>query len=270
MKRLPLSLAVVTLNEEQDLPRCLGSARDLVSEIVIRDSGSTDRTEAIARTFGAVFDVSPWPGFLAQKNLVLRQCSQPWVLCLDADEVLSPELQGSIRRAFSAGDPTVQGFEVNRRTHYLGDWIWHAWYPDWILRLVRRDAAHWTGLDPHPSMKVDGRVRRLEGDLLHYSFRDLEDHLHRTIRYSRTMAQSYASQGRQFHWHNLLLSPGAAFFKHLILKQGWRDGWRGWMVSAVRGIDVFAKYAFLLERRLHPVAKKELVAQNRPDQARKS
>ena len=270
MKLLPLSVAVITHNEEGHLQRCLDSVRGMASEIVVVDSGSTDRTEAIARGAGAIFQVSPWAGFLEQKNLALRRCSKPWILSLDADEVVTPELADSIGTALTANSE-LNGFEVNRRTFYLGDWIWHAWYPDWILRLVRGDAARWTGLDPHPRMEVGGSTKRLEGDLLHYSFRDLDDHLHRTLRYSRTMAASYAAEGRRFRWRCLLLSPWVAVFKHLILKQGWRDGWRGWLVSMIRGVDVFAKYAFLLEHERSACAEpgskmKELVQHSRPGQ----
>lgn len=247
--RLPLSVALITLNEEANLPRCLECLRGLASEIVIVDSGSTDKTEQIARSFGARFSVEPWAGFIAQKKKAFQKCGQPWVLNLDADEVVSPELAASIAKLFVDGPPTASGFWLNRRTFYLGEWIWHAWYPEWILRLVRREGACWVGLDPHAKLAISGPTGRLDGDLLHYSFRNLEDHLQRTIKYARTMAESYATQGRRFHWYQLVFSPWAAFFKHLLLKQGWRDGWRGWLISGVRAIDVFAKYAFLLEGR---------------------
>lgn len=252
-RTLPLSIALVTLNEEANLPRCLAAARPLAQEVVIVDSGSTDRTEAIAREYGASLSFAPWTGFLAQKNRALERCTRPWVLCLDADEVVSPELAAALRDAFAQGEPAVAGFAVNRRTWYLGDWVCHAWYPDWILRVARREAARWTGLDPHPRLEVQGTTRRLHGDLLHYSFRDLEDHLLRSVRYARMAARAYAVGGRRCGWRQLALSPIAAFVKHLVLKQGWRDGWRGWLISAIRGFDTFAKYAFLLElRRANP------------------
>jgi hypothetical protein len=171
------------------------------------------------------------------------------VLFMDADEAVSAELAGALRELFMGGGPRCDGYFLNRRTWYLGAWIWHAWYPEWRLRLLRRGAGRWGGLEPHASLTVDGAAARLEGgDLLHYSFRDLEDHLRRTIGYSRTMAESYAAQGKRFRWRYLLISPWVAVFKHLVLKQGWRDGWRGWLVSGIRGIDVFVKYAFLLEK----------------------
>jgi glycosyltransferase involved in cell wall biosynthesis len=245
---LPISVSVITLNEEQNLTRCLESVRVLASEIVVLDSGSVDRTGEIARQFGANFKTQPWQGHVAQKNAALNLCTQPWVLCLDADEALSPELARSIRRLFATGQPNANGFWVNRRTYYLGDWIRHAWYPEWRLRLVRRSHAEWRGLDPHDKLEADGTTARLDGDLLHYPpFASVDDHLQSTISHARIMARSYAAAGRQCHWYHLLLSPWAALFKTYALKQGWRDGWRGLMIACVTLIGTMAKYAFLLE-----------------------
>ena len=258
LNTLPLSVAVITLNEEANLARCLESVREIAAEIVVIDSGSKDGTAAIARRYGAVFDVHSWQGHVAQKNFALQRCSQPWVLCLDADEVLSPELTTSIRQAFAKGEPKADAFWVNRRTFFLGDWIWHAWYPEWRLRLVRKERAQWSGLDPHDRLEVSGQTARLPGDLLHYSYSDLEDTLHRTIRYARISADSYAQAGRSFHWHHLLFSPWIAFFRQLVIRQGWRDGWRGWLIASATMVHVFAKYAFLLEKRAaEPKVKKQ-------------
>ena len=245
---LPLSVALITFNEEANLPRCLESVREIAAEIVIIDSGSTDCTQEIARKYNTRFETAAWNGFIVQKNRALDACTQPWVLFLDADEVLSPELIASLKKLFANGEPQFDGYWLNRRTWYLGAWIWHTWYPEWRLRLIRRGAARWGGMDPHDKIDFCGATARLSGDLLHYSFRDLQDHLQRTIRYARIMADSYAVHGRKFRWHQLLLSPCVAIFKHLVLKQGWRDGWRGWLISIIRGVDCFAKYAFLLER----------------------
>jgi len=245
---LPLSAAVITLNEERNLKRCLDSVRGLVAEIIVIDSGSTDRTGDIAREFGAVFEVQPWQGHVAQKNVALRRCEQPWVLCLDADEALSPELANSIHALFASGEPARDGYEVNRRTFYLGDWIRHAWYPEWRLRLVRRGQAEWRGLDPHDKLEAEGATARLDGDLLHYpQFATVHDHLQSTISHARIMADSYARAGRRCHWYHLLVSPWAALLKVYVLKQGWRDGWRGLMIGCVTLMGTMAKYAFLWE-----------------------
>jgi glycosyltransferase involved in cell wall biosynthesis len=249
---LPLSVAIITLNEAERLPRCLASVQGLAAEMVVVDSGSQDRTVDIAREAGARVEVEPWSGYVEQKNKALERCRQPWVLCLDADEVLTPELAAAIRQQFAAGEPTMAGFAVNRRTWYLGAWIWHAWYPEWRLRLVRRDGARWAGLDVHEKLTVPGATGRLSGDLLHHSFRDLHDHLTRTLKYARIAARSQARRGRRFSWFKLLLSPPATFFKFLILKQGFRDGWRGGVIAGVKAVDTFAKQAFLLEAERAP------------------
>lgn len=253
---LPLSVAVVTLNEESNLPRCLESVQGLAAEIVVLDSGSTDHTAEIARSFGARFETQPWAGFVAQKTRAFSLCTQPWVLNLDADEVVSAELAESLRRAFASGELGQGGFEINRRTYYLGDWIRHAWHPDWVLRLARRDGARWVGHDPHAHLEVAGVTARLSGDLLHYSYRSLEDHLARTIHYARVGADRYEQEGRAVRWYHLVISPWAAFFKKLILKSAWRDGWRGWTISVVTMFGVFAKHAFRLEKKL--LAKRNL------------
>ena len=260
--RLPLAVAILTLNEERNLPRCLESLGNLAAEILVLDSGSTDRTEAIARDYQARFEVSEWSGFVKQRAKALERCSQPWILCLDADEALTPELARSIELFLQAADPAVAGAEVTRRTYYLGDWIWHTWYPEWRLRLVRRGSAKSQGTDPHDHLEVRGDVRRLPGDLLHYSFVDLADHLDRSMQYARISAEAYANAGRRFRWSQLLVSPAVAVFKHLVIRQGFRDGWRGWVIAGVKASETFAKYAFLLEHERSPSA------QQTPRQAR--
>ena len=247
--RLTLSVAVITLNEEENLPRCLESVRELVSEIVILDSGSTDKTREIAATFGAVFETHPWQGYVAHKNTALKRCSHSWVLCLDADEAVSPELASAIRNIFAAGEPKERGFFINRLNFYCGQWIRHAWRPEWRLRLARRDSAQWVGLDVHEKLEADGPTRRVPGDLLHYPFASLFDHFQNTLKYARLAADSYARDGRPCRWYHPIFSPWFAFFKILVLKSGWRDGWRGWIIAGAKWMNVFAKYAFLLERR---------------------
>lgn len=247
---LPLSVAIITKNEEANLARCLESVSGLAQETVILDSGSTDGTEAIARRYGARFEVTDWPGHVRQKNRALSRCRSQWVLSLDADEALSDTLRAALLRLFEAGEPSADGYEVNRLNRYLGAWIRHAWYPEWRLRLVRREKAEWVGVDPHDYLQVRGRVERLQGDLLHYSYRDLEDHFQRTIMYARIGAEQQIKNGRPVRWHQLLLSPWVRLFRSLVVKQSWRDGWRGWIIAMSSMFSCFAKYAFMLEREL--------------------
>lgn len=247
---LPLSVAIITLNEEKNLPRCLESVRDLAREIIIVDSGSTDATADIARQFGATLVAQSWLGFTAQKNSALEGCSQPWILALDADEVVSPELAKSLRQILSTDSRRETGFRINRRTQYLGEWIWHSWYPEWRLQLVRKSHGVWRGRDPHPQLEATGEIGELEGDLLHYSYSSLQEHLQRTTQYAKTSAIALAHDGKTARWYQLFFSPLLTFLKKIFLRQGWRDGWRGWLIAFVTAFGVFAKYAFLLETRL--------------------
>jgi glycosyltransferase involved in cell wall biosynthesis len=245
---LPVSAVIITLNEEANLPRCLASLRGLVSEVVVLDSGSTDRTREIAAEYGARFESQPWQGYVGQKNAALGRAAQTWALCLDADEAVSPELAVSIRELFARGEPEHDGYRVNRFNFYLGDWIRHAWYPEWRLRLVRVNGALWRGADPPDHLEVAGTTARLDGHLFHYSYADLQDHFQRILKYAPLAAAARARGGRPVRWYHLACSPWLAFFKSLVLKQGWRDGWRGWVIAFATLTKVFAKYAFLCEK----------------------
>jgi glycosyltransferase involved in cell wall biosynthesis len=244
---LPITAVIITLNEETNLGRCLASLHGLVSEIVVLDSGSTDRTVAVAGEYGARVEARAWQGYIAQKNAALGLASHEWALSLDADEEVSPELAASVRARFADGRPSLDGYQVNRLNFYLGAWVRHAWYPEWRLRLVRVGRASWGGNDPHERLEAVGPVGRLDGHLLHYSYRDLQDHLQRTIRYARLAADTARLAGRKARWYHLVFSPWLAFLKSIVLKQAWRDGWRGGVIAFATLVKVFAKYAFLLE-----------------------
>ena len=265
---MPLSAVIITLNEEENLPRCLQSVRELASEIIVIDSGSSDRTSEVAAHFGAIFEVRAWQGHVNQKNYALGQSTQPWALCLDADEALSAELAASIRQTFINGEPRENGFLINRRTFYLGDWIRHAWQPEWRLRLVRKAKARWVGPVVHERLEAEGQIGKLSGDLLHYPFRNLDENLRRWIKYARLIAEEKVRQKRKFKWYQLVVYPWLEFFKRLIMKQSWRDGWRGWLIAFGNMMYVFAKYAFVLEKELAsriglPVTQESLL----PDEA---
>ena len=245
---LPLSVAIITKNEADNLPRLLDSLKPLnAAEIVVVDSGSTDETVAIAKARGARVIETDWPGHVAQKNRALDACQQPWILSLDADEPISKELTESLKALYASGGPDKDGYEISRRTWYLGDWLRHTWYPEWRLRLVRKGKARWEGLDPHDRLELQGSIGRLSGDILHYSYRDLEDHFRRSIAYARIGAQSLAARGKPFRWHKVVLAPLVRFLRLLIVQQGWRDGWRGWIIAWSSMFSGFLKYAFLYE-----------------------
>ncbi len=243
---LPLSVAIITFNEEVNIARTLAAVAGFAAEIVVVDSGSQDRTPLIAAEFGARVVHNEWPGHIAQKNRALAECRQEWILSLDADEVVSPELADEIRETLRRGDAAA--YRINRRTHYLGRFLRYSWQPDRKLRLVRRAARpEWGGYNPHDVLRVEGEVKDLRAELYHYSYRDIEDHLLRTVRYARISARSYHRMGRRFSFLQLCLKPPLAFIKKLVLKGGWRDGFRGWIVAFSALLSVGMKYVFLWE-----------------------
>jgi glycosyltransferase involved in cell wall biosynthesis len=183
-----LSACIVALDEEDRLGDCLASLR-WCDEIVVVDSHSTDRTREIAAAAGARVIERDWPGHVAQKEFAIRQARHDWVLCIDADERVSPELEKEIVELRAAGFPDMAGWEVSRLSSYLGRWIRHGtWYPDLKLRLFDRRRGRWAGRDPHDRVEVDGPVGRLGGELLHHPYRSLEEHLATIDRYTTIMA----------------------------------------------------------------------------------
>ena len=244
--KLPLSVSIISFNEADNIGRMLKSILELATEIIVVDSHSTDRTRQIARSFGAKVFVEDWKGHIRQKNSALDKCTQPWILSVDCDEVVSPELKNAIRKKVTKGD--VKGYSTNRQSVYLGKRLDYAWQPDWKLRLVPRQLnPQWSGYDPHDELIIQGDTERLEGNLIHYSYRDLQDHMERTIQYARTVALSYHQDGRQFHAYNLILNPISAFFKKFLIRKAFLDGIQGFFVSISSFIYVFLKYAYLWE-----------------------
>jgi glycosyltransferase involved in cell wall biosynthesis len=246
MAELPLSVSIISYNEEASIGRTLSSVSGIASQIVVVDSHSSDDTQKIAESYGASVYPEDWKGHIRQKNSALEKCSQPWILALDCDEVVSPALRSSIVAAVKASNRP--GYQINRRTFYLGKLLRYAWQPDWNLRLVRRDADPlWIGYDPHDRLRISGASERLPGDLIHYSYADIQDHMQRLNAYARITAKSYHQNGKCFHWHNLLINPFAAFVKKLIVKRAFLDGSQGFFVSMSSFMYVYLKYLFLWE-----------------------
>lgn len=251
--RLPLSVSMISFNEEENIGRTIDSVEDIAAEIVVVDSHSSDRTRQIALKHGASVFTEDWKGHVRQKNSALEKCRQPWILAIDCDEVVSPDLKRSIVHRVKSRE--VKGYWLNRRAFYLGKLLKHTWQPDMKLRLVPRSLnPRWVGYDPHDVLMVDGATGRLNGDLIHYSYKDLGDHLDRLVTYARIVAGSYARSGRKFRWYNLLINPLSAFLKKYFIQRSFLDGIRGFLVAVSSLIYVFLKYAFLweLERFGHP------------------
>lgn len=245
--KLPLSISIISMNEEDNIVRCLESVKDIASEIIVVDSHSSDKTREIAVQYGAKVYEEDWKGHVAQKNSALEKCSQPWVLALDCDEVVSEELKQSIIRVLE--NPTSDGYEINRRTYYAGKWINHAWYPDWKLRLVKRQKAKWVGTDPHDRLTLEGKIERLSGDLYHYSYKNITDHFKRVVTYAVISADAYIKEGRKANLFELIFNPIYGFFKHYVLKLGFLDGVQGLIISMSNFFYTFLKYALIWEKK---------------------
>jgi glycosyltransferase involved in cell wall biosynthesis len=239
-----VTATVITFNEAANIGAALASL-SFVDEIIVVDSQSTDDTVAIARAFTDQVFVRSWPGYVAQKTFAAEQARHDWILSLDADERISEPLADEIR--VLAGDGTA-GYRVPRVTFHLGRWIRSTdWYPDFQLRLYDRRRARWTGRHVHESVKVDGPVGQLRGEILHYAYRDLSHHLQTMDRYTALAARQMFEDGRRAGWWDLATHPPAAFLRNYVLRGGFRDGVPGLIVSAMNARYVGLKLAKLWE-----------------------
>jgi glycosyltransferase involved in cell wall biosynthesis len=241
-----LSVVVITLNEEARLRACLESVA-WADEIVVVDAESEDKTIQIAREFTEQVVVRPWPGFATQKNFGLDLARGDWILSLDADEEVSPELREEIARILA--DPAAgDGYALPRKNIYWGRWVRHGGlYPDWQTRLFRRGRARFVERDVHESVRVAGRVGRLRGALLHRSYRDMADFLARADRYSTLAAQEWVRSGRPARARDLVLRPVGRFLGMYVLRLGCLDGWRGLLLATLYAYYVGMRAAKIFE-----------------------
>jgi len=241
-----ISAVIITYNEERNIGRCLDSLSDVVDEIVVVDSYSSDRTEEICRSYNAVFIKHKFTGHIEQKNWAILQASSPYILSLDADEALSDELKASILRVKEKW--THDGYYFNRLTSYCGKWIRHtSWYPARKLRLWDSRKGNWGGINPHDKFLLNrGATRQLlKGDLLHYSYYSVSEHLLQMDSFSSIMARSHYEQGRRAGFFSLSLRPLWRFLKDFIFLRGFMDGHFGYVVSVNSAHEVFLKYVKL-------------------------
>jgi glycosyltransferase involved in cell wall biosynthesis len=241
-----LTVTVITRNESPNIAAALASVQ-WADEIIVVDSESTDDTAAIARQFTDRVIIRPWPGYVAQKNFAAEQASHDWILSLDADERVSPPLAGEIRSRLSS-PPSASGYRMPRVTFHLGRWIRSTdWYPDYQLRLYHRRRARWTGRHVHESVRTDGPVERLRGELQHYAYRDIAHHLQTMDRYTTLAARQMFEEGRRASWIDVLVVPRLTFWRNYILRRGFRDGMAGLVISTMNADYVGLKYAKLWE-----------------------
>ncbi len=242
-----LSVCIVTHNEEANIGRTLESVRGLADEIIVVDSHSTDRTVAIAQSLGAKVFVEDWKGFARQKNSANARAQGAWILSLDADEEVSPELAASIRELLKSGQPAPQfdGYFMPRRNIYFGRWIKRGgYYPDPKLRLVKRELANFELRLVHEDIKLPGKMGRLRGDLLHHAYVDLDGFIEHQNRYSTLSAQMVLEKRQVgFSVINIVFRPMVRFFYNYIVRGGFLDGPEGLLVHLYHGAYVSWKYA---------------------------
>jgi glycosyltransferase involved in cell wall biosynthesis len=245
---LSLSVVIITLNEEANLPRTLASVA-WADEIVVLDSGSTDRTREIAESFHAKVFVEPWKGFAGQKNSALAKATGDWILSLDADEELEPALAEEIRDTL-AGNPTEAGFWIPRKNFFLGRWIRHGgFYPDPKLRLFRRGIGAFEDRVVHEDIRVQGATGKLRHPLLHHAYPSLDSYLEHMNRYSSLGAQmAAAKKASGFSFIDIVIRPRLTLFYNYILRAGFLDGREGLLLHLYHANYVSWKYAKAWER----------------------
>ena len=250
--RAPLSVCLLACNEEQELARCLASVAWADEIVVVVDAKSTDGSEAVARRLASRVERRAYAGDVEQKRHAVSLARHDWVFVLDPDEVVTPELAEAMKRALAVDPATPAApaaYQVNRATYHLGRWIRHGdFYPDWKLRLFRRSLARFAGRDPHGRVEVEGAQGRLEGELLHYSYRDLADQIARIQFFSGEAAEALARDGVPFRLRQLVFHPPARFLRSYVLRRGFLDGLPGFVIGVASAFYVFLKYAKLWER----------------------
>lgn len=242
-----ISAVVIALNEAENLPLTLPPLLRVAQEVLVVDTGSTDQTAVIARSLGARVIETHWLGYSATKNWANEQAQHDWILSIDADEVLSPELEASILQ-WSPQAETV--FSLDRLNYYCGQAIQHSgWYPDWKVRLFDRRSVHWEGNYVHEDLRIPSthQTAKLPGKLHHYSYQTSEDHWERIERYAHLSAQKLLAKGKTNVGFKRLFSPPARFFRTLILKRSFLDGKAGWTIAVRNAYMVRRKYQILAE-----------------------
>ncbi len=249
-----LSVVVITYNEEKNLGRCLASVKDVADEIVVVDSNSKDNTVAIAEKFGAKVIQHDFDGYGQQKNFATDSAANDWVLNLDADEELTGELIQSILKFKQ--QPTHDVYEMPRLTNYCGKWIKHCgWYPDRQTRLYNRTKGRWVERRVHESWEPSLAQKKglLKGDLLHYSFSSIAEHIQKIDKYSQLAAMAAVENGKSASLFTLIFSPFWHFVNEYFIRLGFLDGYYGYVICRLSAFATFQKYARIRYNKEHGI-----------------
>lgn len=243
---MKLTVTVITKDESRHIAAALASVA-WADETIVVDSGSADDTVAIARPLATRVEVRAWPGYGAQKNHAATLASNDWILSLDADERVTPELAAEIRTLMETG-PSAPVYRIPRVAWYLGRWIRSTdWHPDAPLRLYDRRAARWNERRVHEALELDGTPGRLRHELQHFAYRDISHHLATIDRYTTLAAEQWLAEGRRTSALDLCMQPPFAFLRNYLLRRGIVDGGAGLIVSVLNSYYVFLKFAKLWE-----------------------
>jgi glycosyltransferase involved in cell wall biosynthesis len=246
MEKLPVSLVIITINEEDTIAKCINSV-PWASDIVILDSGSDDKTLEIAKGLGARVFTEEWRGYGPQKRRAVELSQHEWVLCLDADEALSKESSQELFGLIKAKRFTHDSFAIPRKTFHLGKWIMHGgWYPDYQVRFFRKTKCQWSNDSLHEHVEGSG-VGFLQNPLEHYAFDDLYDQVRTNNKYSTLGARSLFQKKVSFYTSNLIIKPFIKFIECFIIKKGYKDGIPGYIIAIGAAYSSFLKYAKLWE-----------------------
>jgi glycosyltransferase involved in cell wall biosynthesis len=243
---IKLSGVIITYNEEEHLRKCLSSMVDVVDEIIVVDSYSTDKTEEICKEFNVTFVQQKFLGYFEQKNFAVTQANHDYILSLDGDEALSDILKTSILELKK--EWKHPGYYCNRRNNYCGKWIrFSDWYPDKKLRLFKKDSGEWKGINPHDTYKLKPKLKsgKLKGDILHWIYRDYDEHKEKVEHFSTIGAKSYFDLNISAPLFKVYFRPSWAFFKAYFLRLGILDGVYGWRICKQTFITTYLKYSKL-------------------------
>jgi len=243
-----LSVIIITLNEEQNIVDCLETVR-WADEIVLVDAKSSDRTVELASRYTDKIFVTEWLGFAEAKNFAISKAMNDWVLWLDADERVTPELADEIRNIVAQDSGDVAGYSVARRAYFLGRWIKHCgWYPGRVVRLFKKDKGTFSGSLVHEHLVLNGKIGELKNDLVHYTDSNLEHYFDKFNKYTTLASHELVQMKGKFRITDLLFRPPFLFFKMYILKLGFLDGMQGFILSVLSACYVFTKYAKVWEK----------------------
>lgn len=255
-----ISACIISFNEEDKIEDCLKSLEKVADEITVIDSNSTDNTVNIAKKYTDKIILQDFLGYIEQKNFAIQQTSHDWVLSLDCDERLSPELQQSILDIKSNIDQ-ADAYKMPRKTFYIYRWLNHCWYPDLKTRLFNKTTAHWGGTNPHDHIITKGsNIKQLNGDIYHYSFDSISDHLKTIDKFTEIGAEELIKKNKPFNILSPITHSSWIFFKIYFLKRGFIDGFAGFLVATLSFMHVFIKYskAIIMRKTIHNNTHKNL------------